>query len=88
MKAAREPISYMGINVVGLHRRNFPHHQIETISQIYHLLFVGNHSTTSGINLVKEKIPESDIKNEILHFIQDSKIGVIKRFSKNDVNED
>jgi UDP-N-acetylglucosamine acyltransferase len=88
VKAAREPISYMGINVVGLHRRNFPHHQIETISQIYHLLFVGNHSTTSGINLVKEKIPESDIKSEILHFIQDSKIGVIKRFSKNDLDED
>src|SRR5688500_11686955 len=88
VKAAREPISYMGINVVGLHRRNFPHHQIEAISQIYHLLFVGNHSTTSGINLVKEKIPESDIKNEILHFIQDSKIGVIKRFSKNEVDED
>ncbi len=88
VKAAREPISYMGINVVGLHRRNFPHHQIETISQIYHLLFVGNHTTSSGINLVKEKLPESDIKTEILQFIQDSKIGVIKRFSKNEADED
>jgi UDP-N-acetylglucosamine acyltransferase len=88
VKAAREPISYMGINVVGLHRRNFPHHQIETISQIYHLLFVGNHSTTSGINLVKEKIPDSEIKSEILHFIQESKIGVIKRSSKIEVDED
>jgi len=88
VKAAREPISYMGINVVGLHRRNFPHHQIETISQIYHLLFVGNHSTTSGINLVKEKVPDSDIKTEILQFIQASKIGVIKRASKSDMDED
>ncbi|HWJ89742.1 MAG TPA: acyl-ACP--UDP-N-acetylglucosamine O-acyltransferase [Flavisolibacter sp.] len=88
VKAAREPISYMGINVVGLHRRNFPHHQIETISQIYHLLFVGNHSTTSGINLVKEKVADSEIKSEILQFIQDSKIGVIRRFSKNEVDED
>ncbi len=88
VKAAREPISYMGINVVGLHRRNFPHHQIEAISQIYHLLFVGNHSTTSGINLVKEKVPDSEIKNEIIQFIQDSKIGVIKRFSKNEIDED
>src|SRR6476661_4377383 len=88
VKAAREPISYMGINVVGLHRRNFPHHQIEAISQIYHLLFVGNHSTTSGINLVKEKIPDGEIKSEILQFISDSKIGVIKRFSKNEVDED
>jgi UDP-N-acetylglucosamine acyltransferase len=88
VKAAREPISYMGINVVGLHRRNFPHHQIETISQIYHMLFVGNHSTTSGINLVKEKIPDGEIKSEILQFISDSKIGVIKRFSKNEIDED
>jgi UDP-N-acetylglucosamine acyltransferase len=88
VKAAREPISYMGINVVGLHRRNFPHHQIESISQIYHLLFVGNHSTTSGVNLVKEKVPDSDIKSEILQFIQNSKIGVIKRFSKTDIDED
>lgn len=88
VKAAREPISYMGINVVGLHRRNFPHHQIELISQIYHLLFVGNHSTSSGINLVKERIPDSEIKSEILHFIQDSKIGVIKRSSKSEIDED
>lgn len=88
VKAAREPISYMGINVVGLHRRNFPHHQIESISQIYHLLFVGNHSTTSGINLVKDKIPDNEIKTEILKFIQESKIGVIKRSSKIDLDED
>lgn len=88
VKAAREPISYMGINVVGLHRRNFPHHQIESISQIYHLLFVGNHSTTSGINLVKDKIPDNEIKAEILKFIQESKIGVIKRSSKIDPDED
>jgi len=88
VKAAREPISYMGINVVGLHRRNFPHHQIETISQIYHLLFVGNHSTTSGVNLIRERVPDSEIKSEILQFINDSKLGVIKRFSKSDVDED
>ncbi len=88
VKAAREPISYMGINVVGLHRRNFPHHQIETISQIYHLLFVGNHSTTSGINLIKERVPDGEIKSEILQFISDSKLGVIKRFSKTEVDED
>ena len=52
------------------------------------MLFVGNHSTKSGINLVKEKIPDSDIKTEILQFIQASMIGVIRRFSKIDTDED
>ena len=62
--------------------------------EMYELLPSHTYPTTIFImpgepfDLVKEKIPESDIKNEILHFIQDSKIGVIKRFSKNEVDED
>ena len=88
VKAAREPISYMGINAVGLHRRNFPQETIEAISQIYHFLFVGNHSTSVGINLISEKIPESEVKTEILNFIQRSKTGIIRRYSKNGVDED
>src|SRR5438270_2400603 len=88
VKAAREPISFMGINAVGLHRRNFPQKSIETISQIYHLLFVGNHSTSFGISLIADQIPESDLKKEILQFIQNSKTGIIRRYSKNGVDED
>ncbi|MFL5788490.1 MAG: acyl-ACP--UDP-N-acetylglucosamine O-acyltransferase [Flavisolibacter sp.] len=88
VKAAREPISYMGINAVGLHRRKFPQEEIETISQIYHLLFIANHSTASGVNLVNEQIADSPLKQEILDFIKNSKTGVIRRYSKNGVDED
>ena len=88
VKAAREPISYMGINVVGLHRRNFPHHQIEAISQIYHLLFVGNHNVATAIEKIKSNVPDNEVKNEILSFIEHSKAGVIKRYGKNGVDED
>jgi UDP-N-acetylglucosamine acyltransferase len=88
VKAAREPISFMGINVVGLHRRNFPKEQIETISQIYHLLFVSNHSTASGIHLISERIPDSEMKTEILNFIKNSRTGIIRRYSKNGADED
>jgi UDP-N-acetylglucosamine acyltransferase len=87
VKAAREPLSYAGINIVGLQRRNFKQEQIDIISRIYHLLFIGNHSTSTGIQRVIDELPENELKNEILYFIQSSKIGVIKRFSK-DGNED
>lgn len=87
-KAAREPLSYMGVNIVGLHRRNFPQHDIQTISQVYHLLFVGNHSTPKAIDMVKEQVHDSKMKQEILKFVQDSKFGMIKRYSKNGVEED
>ncbi len=88
VKAAREPMSYMGLNVVGLQRRGFPQEAIEALSKIYHLLFVGNHSTTTAIKLINETIPGSAFKNEILQFINDSKTGIIKRYSKNGADED
>ncbi|ANE51140.1 acyl-ACP--UDP-N-acetylglucosamine O-acyltransferase [Flavisolibacter tropicus] len=87
VKAAREPLSYAGINIVGLQRRNFKQEQIDIISRIYHLLFIGNHSTSTGIQRIVDELPDTELKSEILYFIQSSKIGVIKRFSK-DGNED
>lgn len=87
-KAAREPLAYMGVNIVGLHRRNFPQHDIQTISQVYHLLFVGNHSIPKAIELVKEQVHPGKVKEDILKFVQESKIGIIKRYSKTGVEED
>ncbi len=88
VKAAREPMSYMGLNIVGLQRRNFPQDQIDIISRIYHLLFVGNHSISTAINMINEKIPNGELKTEILKFVQESKTGIIKRYSKNGLDED
>jgi UDP-N-acetylglucosamine acyltransferase len=88
VKAAREPMSYMGLNIVGLQRRGFSQEKIETISQIYHLLFVGNHSTSTAVELIKNKVTDNETKADILQFVQESRIGIIKRYSKNGVDED
>ncbi len=88
VKAGREPMSFAGINIVGLQRRNFPQDQVQTISQIYHLLFVEKHTTSTAVQLIEAQIPDNDVKEEILNFIQASKIGIIKRHSKNIVDED
>lgn len=87
VKAAREPMSYMGLNIVGLQRRAFSQEKIDTISQIYHLLFVGNHSMSGAIEKIRAEVPDGDVKEEILQFIQSSKAGVIKRYAKNGVDE-
>ena len=88
VKAAREPMSYMGLNIVGLQRRGFAQDKIDTISQIYHLLFVGNHSTTTALELIEKNVPDNETRADILQFIRESKIGIIKRYSKNGVDED
>ncbi|HVF81057.1 MAG TPA: acyl-ACP--UDP-N-acetylglucosamine O-acyltransferase [Flavisolibacter sp.] len=88
VKAAREPMSYMGLNIVGLQRRSFSQEKIDTIAQIYHLLFVNSHSIANGIEKIKEKVPDSGTKQEILQFVAASKTGVIKRNAKFGVDED
>lgn len=88
VKAAREPMAYMGLNIVGLQRRSFPQEEIDCISRIYHLLFVGNHSTTTAINMIKEQVADGPRKKEILDFVLSSKAGIIKRYSKNGADAD
>ncbi len=83
VKAAREPISYMGLNIVGLQRRNFAPEKIKTISDVYHLLFVQNNNFAKAIDLIETKIPDGEVKTEILEFVKNSKNGIIKRPSKN-----
>lgn len=88
IKAAREPLCYMGLNIVGLQRRNFAPEEINTISKIYHLLFVGNHNFAHGVERIKADVTDGQIKQEILQFIATSKTGVIKRNTKNGLDED
>ncbi len=88
VKAAREPMSYVGLNIVGLQRRNFPQEKIDTISQIYHLLFVGKHSTSTAIEMIEQKVADNDTRKDILKFIKESRIGIIKRYTKNGIDED
>lgn len=88
VKAAREPLSYVGINNVGLSRRGFAKEAIESISNIYHLLFIQKHTVTNALSMIEETIPASPLKNEILSFIRSSSIGIIKRHSKSNEDED
>ena len=88
VKAAREPLSYMGINIVGLQRRNFSLDDITTISQIYHLLFAEKHSITTAIKMINDTIADGRFKQDIIQFIEQSRAGIIRRYSKNGTDAD
>jgi UDP-N-acetylglucosamine acyltransferase len=82
VKSAREPMSYMGINVVGLTRSNFSKEKIHEISDIYHTLFVEKNTTSSALEAIEKNFPASAERDSILQFIRSSKSGIIKRPSK------
>lgn len=78
IKAAREPLTFAGVNAVGIRRRGFSDEQVRDIEDIYRILYVMNANVTKGIEAVKESIADSEIKDQILSFIETSDKGVIR----------
>ena len=78
VKAAREPISYVGMNTIGLHRNNFTEEQIKQISDVYRLLYLSDLNVTNAVKLIRETLPESDLRNEIIDFVSNSERGIIR----------
>jgi UDP-N-acetylglucosamine acyltransferase len=88
VKAARTPLSYAGINNIGLSRRGYAKDVIDQIFQIYHILFVEKHIVSKALDIIESTIPSSSAREEILNFIRKSEIGIIKRLVQNGNDED
>lgn len=78
VKAAREPLTYVGINTVGLRRRGFADATIQAIEDIYRVIYVHNTNTTKAITMVEETMPNSPEKDQILTFIRGSAKGIMR----------
>lgn len=76
--AAREPLSYVGVNSIGLERRGFTKAQINHIQDIYRIIFQNGLSTTKAVNLVKQNIPQSPERDSVINFIEKSDRGIMK----------
>ena len=78
--AAREPLSYAGVNRIGLRRRGFSSTQIENIRDIYRILFVKGHNFSQGVVHIEAEVNETSEKLEILDFLKQSTRGLIKGY--------
>ena len=80
--AAREPITYSGINSVGLRRRGFEDGQITDIQNIYRIIFQSELSVSNAVTRVEAEFAQSTCRDEILSFIKSSDRGILKGFGK------
>ena len=78
VKAAREPLSYAGVNSIGLRRRGFDDKSVLSIEDIYRIIYVQNTNISNALKIVDLEIPESKEKEHILEFIQQSTKGIIR----------
>ena len=78
VKAAREPITFAGVNSIGLRRRGFSDEDVREIEDVYRTIFVLNTNVSKGIQAVKEQMPDSAYAKEIIEFIESSDKGIIR----------
>jgi UDP-N-acetylglucosamine acyltransferase len=88
IKAGRTPLSYAGINSVGLKRKGFTVEKINEILDIYRFIYNKGMNTTQAMDYIEEEFPVTDERDEIVTFIRESGRGIIKRFSKTSIDED
>lgn len=78
IKAAREPLSYVGVNSIGLRRRGFKNDVVTSIEDIYRALYVHNNNITQAVKAAEMELPSSKSKDLILNFIRHSDKGIIR----------
>lgn len=79
-KAAREPISYTGINSVGLRRRGFSSETIRDIQEVYRYIYMSGMNVSEAVERVEAELPATPERDEILQFIRHSKRGIIRGY--------
>ena len=80
VKVAREPLSYAGINSVGMRRRGFTPDKINEIQEIYRVLFVKHNNVTKALDIIEAEFEPTEERDEIINFIRNSNRGVMKSF--------
>jgi len=78
VKAAREPLSYVGVNSIGLKRRDFSIETIKHIEDIYRWLFVKGYNISNALAKIESEIPTTEIKKEIVNFVKTSNKGIMR----------
>lgn len=76
--AGREPLSFFGINSIGLNRRGFTPEQIHTIQEAYRLIYQSNLNTTQALDRIEAAMPQSAERDAIVTFIRNATRGIIK----------
>lgn len=82
VKAGREPISYVGINSVGLRRRGYTTVKIREIQDIYRILYQKTYNNTQAASIIEAEMEATPERDEILQFIKNSHRGIMKGYFK------
>lgn len=88
VKAAREPLSFMGLNSVGLRRRGFNAEKINELQNIYRIIFQKGFNHSQALQVIESEITPSPERDEIITFMKSSTRGMLRGYSQNGKDSD
>lgn len=78
IKAARAPLTFAGVNSVGLRRRGFSTEAVIQIEDIFRTIYTRGLNVTNAVKVIEQEAPKSKEKEIILKFIENSTKGIIR----------
>jgi UDP-N-acetylglucosamine acyltransferase len=78
VKADRDPLCYLGLNVVGLTRRGFEKERIDEIHNIYRAIYQSKMNVTQALEFIEKEFKPSPDRDYILEFVRQSERGIIR----------
>ena len=81
-KAARKPLSYCGINSVGLRRRGYNNEKINEIQEIYRHIFLKGLNNSKALDFIELELSPSKERDIIINFIRNSNRGIMRGYTR------
>jgi UDP-N-acetylglucosamine acyltransferase len=78
IKADRDPLSFMGLNSVGLTRRGFEKERIDEIHNIYRAIYLSGMNIGNAMEYVEKEFKPAPDRDYIIEFIRKSERGIIR----------
>lgn len=75
--AARNPLKFAGLNVIGLRRRGFDKKDIEALKQAYHYIYNSSMNVSQAVKKIELELGENKYVRQTLDFIKNSKRGIL-----------
>jgi len=81
IRASRDPLSFVGINSIGLRRRQFEPEKIKLIQDMYRIIFQSGMNNTNALHYIMETYEPCAEREEVVNFVKKSKRGILKGYT-------
>ncbi len=78
--AGREPVTYAGLNLVGMRRHGFSADKINEINEIYRYIYQSGFNTSDALANIEKDLEPTPERDLIINFIKSSSRGIVRGY--------